>query len=100
MAYRGNKRPSLGRDNSTTRRVAARLRREARVCALCGLPIDPELKSPHPFSFTVDHIIPLSMGGAVADPTNMRAAHRICNSKRGTGRTRYMVTHGNPSDNW
>lgn len=70
--------------------MAKRLKREARVCALCGLPIDPELKAPHPYSFTVDHIVPLSMGGAVDNPANCRPAHRRCNNLRGTGR-------GNPS---
>lgn len=93
------KRPSLGRDNSSTRRIAARMRRECRVCAICGEPIDPDLRAPHPRSFTVDHIVPLSLGGAVADPANMRAAHRRCNMKRGTGRGKPR-TDGDRSASW
>lgn len=33
------------------------------LCALCGLPIDRDLKWPDPFSASVDHIIPLAKGG-------------------------------------
>ena len=65
---------------------AAQLKAEGGVCHLCGLPIDPELESPHPMSFTADHIIPMAMGGHLTDRRNLRPAHRICNMKRGTGR--------------
>jgi hypothetical protein len=65
--------------------MAARLRQQARVCAFCGDPIDPELEAPHPLSFTVDHIQPVAYGGGMADPANARAAHRICNLKRQRG---------------
>jgi 5-methylcytosine-specific restriction endonuclease McrA len=79
--------------------MAARLKREARVCAICGLPIDPELKSPHPLSFSVDHVTPVSMGGVVAEGWNLRAAHRICNMKRGTGRGN-AKSEGDRSSSW
>lgn len=75
------------------------MKREEHVCWLCGHPIDTELRSPHPESFTVDHVVPLALGGDVADPDNMRAAHRICNMKRGTGRGK-PKTEGDRSAGW
>jgi 5-methylcytosine-specific restriction endonuclease McrA len=35
------------------------------VCWLCG----------HPGADTVDHVVPLSQGGALLDPANLRPAH-------------------------
>ena len=81
------------------RRLAARLKREGGVCWLCGLPIDPELKAPHPMSFSLDHFVPVSMGGALTDPANARSAHRRCNQKRGTGRGR-ASTPDDRSSKW
>jgi len=92
-------RRTIRRGGRPYRRLATRLRNEARVCAICGLPIDPDLRSPHPLSFTLDHIIPLSMGGARDDPANARPAHRICNMKRGTGRGAPRTT-GDRSAAW
>jgi 5-methylcytosine-specific restriction endonuclease McrA len=80
------RRSAARRGGRPYRRLAAKLKREEHVCWLCGLPIDPELKSPHPYSFSVDHVNPLSFGGALADPGNARAAHRIHNMQRGNGR--------------
>lgn len=79
------------------RRAVAKLKREERVCHICGLPIDPDLKSPHPMSFSADHLVPLAMGGHLLGP--MRAAHRLCNMKRGTGRGSPAST-GDRSANW
>ena len=47
-------------------------------CALCGLPINYELKHPNPWSFTIDHIIPISKGGTT-DEGNLQPAHFKCN---------------------
>jgi hypothetical protein len=69
------------------------------VCWLCGLPIDPELKSPHPFSFSLDHVVPVSMGGAVSSRANALPAHRLCNMKRGTGRGK-PKSEGDRSSGW
>ena len=48
------------------------------ICAICGQPVDKSLKSPHPFSATVDHIIPCNRGGS-DDLDNLQLAHRKCN---------------------
>lgn len=49
------------------------------ICGICGKPVDKSLKSPHPLSATVDHIIPVSRGGHPSDITNLQLAHRCCN---------------------
>jgi 5-methylcytosine-specific restriction endonuclease McrA len=51
-------------------------------CGLCGEPIDPDLKHPDPMSKSVDHIIPLSKGGA-HEQTNLQWAHLFCNVSKG-----------------
>lgn len=75
--------------------------RDGWVCQLCGFDIDPGLKVPDKFAATIDHIVHISRGGADA-PGNVRAAHFICNSHRGTtkhGRVRgcavdpFLVRH-------
>ena len=53
------------------------LARDGYVCQLCGLP----------GADSVDHIIPMAQGGDRLDPSNLRAAHRSCNSAAG-GATR------------
>jgi hypothetical protein len=55
--------------------------RDAWRCHLCGKKIRKDAKMPHPLSPTIDHIIPLSKGGADA-PFNVRAAHLICNASK------------------
>ena len=52
------------------------------VCAICGKPVDKTLKSPHPLSATVDHIIPVSKGGHPSDLANLQLAHRCCNREK------------------
>jgi len=58
--------------------------RDGWVCRIpgCGRPIQPELRHPDPGSASIDHIVPLSRGG---DDTaaNKRAAHLVCNTRRG-----------------
>ena len=54
-------------------------KRDKWVCGICDKPINPKLKHPHLHSKTIDHVIPLSKGGADA-PDNLQPAHLICNS--------------------
>lgn len=79
---------SKGRTGGPWRRCVAQVRAWVRdhgePCWLCGHPIDLGLDSRHPHSFTVDHAIPLSLGGAPRDLGNLRPAHRFCNLSRGS----------------
>lgn len=52
------------------------------VCQLCGGAIDPSLPWPDRMAASVDHIVPISLGG---DDTfdNVQAAHSGCNSSKG-----------------
>ncbi len=53
--------------------VAACLETYGTVCWLCGLP----------GSNSADHVIPISLGGAVYDLENLGPSHRKCNYARG-----------------
>lgn len=48
------------------------------ICGICGRKINRQLKTPHPLSPSIDHIIPLSKGGN-DNPLNVQAAHLGCN---------------------
>ena len=75
---RAQKRTSLT-DNFFSREI---FERDNWMCKICGEPIFEELKHPHHFSASIDHIIPLSKGGAHT-PENVQAAHLICNIRKG-----------------
>ncbi len=55
--------------------------RDAWRCGLCRKAINPDLLVPHPKAATVDHIVPLSKGGA-HKYHNVQAAHFLCNSTK------------------
>lgn len=84
------------RANGSARdKVRARWRAIGAPCALCGKPIDYSLgmitdkrtgkRRPHPMSFVVDEIVPVSKGGSPFTMDNTRPAHYICNARRGDG---------------
>jgi len=52
-------------------------------CGLCSKPIDPDLAWPHPKSPSVDHVVPLAMGGEHS-LANAQLAHLVCNTRKGT----------------
>lgn len=61
--------------------------------------IDYTLRSPDPGSFSVDHAAPRSVAPHLAeDPANLRAAHRRCNTSRGTRDPKPSL--GTTSRNW
>ena len=51
-------------------------------CGICNQYIDLRLAHPNQMSFSIDHIIPRSLGGTHSF-TNLQAAHLGCNAKRG-----------------
>lgn len=52
------------------------LRRDHNTCHLCGGYITHG-------AGTADHLRPVSLGGAIYDPRNLKAAHMWCNRVRG-----------------
>jgi len=48
------------------------------MCAICGGYVDKTLKTPHPMSAEIDHIIPLNKGGR-STLDNLQLTHRQCN---------------------
>jgi hypothetical protein len=51
-------------------------------CRLCGKPVQRDAKVPHPKAPTIDHVIPLAVGGT-HEPANCQTAHFLCNSLKG-----------------
>jgi len=68
------------------RQIRARVLASEYVCALCGLPVDKNLKTPHPMSPEVDEIVPISRGGSAVTRANTQLTHRICNQRKGNGK--------------
>ena len=56
--------------------------RDGWVCQLCGERVDPLLKGPDPLAASLDHIVPVSLGGDHL-PENCQLAHLGCNSSKG-----------------
>ena len=54
------------------------------TCAICGGFVDKTIKSPDPMSPSVDHIIPIALGGHPSDMSNLQLTHRACNRAKGT----------------
>ncbi len=61
--------------------------RDEWICQICGKPVDPTLKSPHPLSKSIDHIIPLQPRPGepkgTDEPNNVHLAHIVCNISKG-----------------
>ncbi len=55
--------------------------RDGWTCYLCNRPVGLEVDIFHPDSPTVDHVVPLTKGGAHA-LHNVRCAHLGCNSRK------------------
>lgn len=56
--------------------------RDGYRCGLCGKRVDMSKPWPHPLSPSLDHIVPLTCGGA-HDPSNVQLAHLRCNTAKG-----------------
>nr|DAW83784.1 MAG TPA: HNH nuclease [Caudoviricetes sp.] len=51
------------------------------TCHICGRPIDLSISRTEPGGYTLDHVIPKSLGGQHT-LANLRPAHRRCNMAR------------------
>lgn len=51
-------------------------------CGICSEDVDASLTYPHPQSLSIDHVIPLALGGADI-ATNVQPAHLACNWRKG-----------------
>ncbi len=74
---------SAGRSGRPWRTVHNQVYREETHCWLCHTWVDPALPRQHPHSRSVDHLIQLSHQGRPQARTNLRLAHRRCNTIRG-----------------
>lgn len=78
-----------GLNDREYRRRREALRTLRLPCWICKRPIDYELRWPDPMSFSADHYIPRSLGGALLG--ELRPAHLGCNSRR-KNNVRYRCT--------
>jgi 5-methylcytosine-specific restriction endonuclease McrA len=72
-----------------------------RNCHWCGRPLDHTAPPRSRWAPSVDHLVPVSLGGDPLDPTNAVGAHYGCNSKRGNSTTTRRTTpRTTPSRRW
>jgi len=69
------------RNTTLAKQWRARIKKTKPACHICGEAIDYTLPYLNDKAFVIDHVIPLTKGGADAFE-NIRAAHRDCNSKK------------------
>lgn len=50
-------------------------------CGICGKKVDKRLKYPHPMSVSLDHIVPMSLGGGHLY-VNVQCSHWLCNTEK------------------
>lgn len=72
---------SIGHHGFRWERVRKQILAASTVCWICG----------KDGATSVDHVVPVSLGGRPLDPDNLRPAHISCNSRRGNGK-RVMST--------
>lgn len=62
-------------------------------CGLCHKRVNKNLKYPHPMSASLDHVLPLSLGGAHS-MANVQLAHLICNHAKSNGGSQQLALVG------
>lgn len=73
-----------GRTGKQYHQRIADLKASGAPCCFCGEPIDPTLRSPHPYSWSLEHTVIPVKDMAPGDPAmwaewNTDSAHRRCN---------------------
>ncbi|MFF7966748.1 HNH endonuclease [Streptomyces sp. NPDC007903] len=77
------RRTRQARSGRPWRALQARVFAEETDCWLCHRWVDQTLPgTTHPMARTVDHVVPLWLGGEPLDRANCRLAHRRCNTIR------------------
>jgi 5-methylcytosine-specific restriction endonuclease McrA len=61
--------------------------RDGWICAICGGAVEPVHRAPDPRTPSVDHIVPISLGGTDT-LDNVRLVHLFCNMDRLRSRSR------------
>lgn len=89
MRGMGKKRDIWNSNGYARRKLRARLKAEGRPCHLCGQPIDYGLPLGDPWSFELDHVVPIARGGDPYDYGSVAASHRICNQRKGCRPARF-----------
>ncbi len=67
--------------------------RDKWICQLCKIKVNKLLKYPNPFSPSLDHIIPLSLGGT-HERKNVQLAHLGCNMGVNVGGVKQLLLFG------
>lgn len=62
-------------------------------CGICRRQVNPKLTYPHPMSASLDHLLPLALGGDHVY-ANVQAAHLQCNMDKGTAGTDQLALIG------
>lgn len=86
--------PRRGRAGRPYRRLWAVVVRPGSVCWLCEEPIQWGLRRSHPMGPSLDHVIPLDLGGDPVSRSNARPAHHGCNARRGAALAAAVVRLG------
>lgn len=84
-------RARTSRSKWSAKAIAAR--DESPECRLCGVDVDLSVRFPDPMSGSVDHILPVSRGGA-NDLDNLQLAHLVCNMRKGANLDYVIVPQG------
>lgn len=76
---RRGRRAGAERERYALREIADR---DGWVCGICGDAVDGLLSYPDPLAASIDHVVPLALGGADT-PANVQVAHLSCNRRKG-----------------
>lgn len=80
--YHARRARLAGGRNGDAVMLAELLARDGYKCGICGESVDADAAYPDPLSKSIDHIVPLSRGGAHS-PENCQLAHLRCNVSKG-----------------